>query len=456
MTWPPAALPPATRTDGTPSATNHADDHNKAATVLADIVDVLGTDPAGSYPDVSARLAAVGSDVPRFGDLYAPARSTKYPASKLTVNLTTGAPSGWDYVGSAYTAATLKSGDLVETNYDADDLIPYANYLGNSHFVDTSKRPAAAGVTFQSHDLEFILDGSYVTVWFHHYFTYESIRIWVNDEEIETWQSAGVDQAKSAIDLNASPFAGFLNMSFATTGTYRIRIAGMAALSIVALNAPGVLRRPRKRRRLYVQSDSWFSQVSPTTLTMAEHIRTLTGFTVVNAAIGGTGYLKTPNPFGNPDRLARLEAEDEANLVGVIINGSANDIGLTPSLVGAAATAYYDQVRDRVGDTPIVVGTMEDVYYFRALYTDPVVEAINQAVRTAALAHPSVVGIYDSRTEDWLTGTGDTAAPTGAGNQDRHILGTDHVHMTLGGIEYSARLIVERLASMPTKIGAAA
>lgn len=62
MAYPPQ-LPPATRTDSTLAASQHASDHNKTSLALAAIIAVLGADPAAGYSDVTARMAAILTDV---------------------------------------------------------------------------------------------------------------------------------------------------------------------------------------------------------------------------------------------------------------------------------------------------------------------------------------------------------------------------------------------------------
>lgn len=60
MAYPPD-LPPATRTDSTLSAVNHARDHNLAAAALRDLVDELGANPAGLYASVTERLLGISA-----------------------------------------------------------------------------------------------------------------------------------------------------------------------------------------------------------------------------------------------------------------------------------------------------------------------------------------------------------------------------------------------------------
>lgn len=61
MAYPPE-LPPATRTDSTISAGNHASDHNRIAAALRAFLEVLGADPAAGYVDLTSRLEALIPD----------------------------------------------------------------------------------------------------------------------------------------------------------------------------------------------------------------------------------------------------------------------------------------------------------------------------------------------------------------------------------------------------------
>lgn len=58
MVYPPT-LPPATRTDSTVSAVNHATDHNTLTAALTAILAELGAAPSGAYDDLTTRLADV-------------------------------------------------------------------------------------------------------------------------------------------------------------------------------------------------------------------------------------------------------------------------------------------------------------------------------------------------------------------------------------------------------------
>lgn len=58
MAYPPP-VPPTNRSDTTVAAANHASDHNAVAVALNAILAELGTDPSGTFTDVTARLAAL-------------------------------------------------------------------------------------------------------------------------------------------------------------------------------------------------------------------------------------------------------------------------------------------------------------------------------------------------------------------------------------------------------------
>jgi hypothetical protein len=92
-TYPPQ-IPPATRTDNTIAAGNHADDHNKASLALKAILDILGNAPAGNAISLTARLAAL---TPRPEDLV----------------VTLPPPSGGD--DSAMLATAFAAGGIITT-----------------------------------------------------------------------------------------------------------------------------------------------------------------------------------------------------------------------------------------------------------------------------------------------------------------------------------------------------
>jgi hypothetical protein len=59
MAYPPA-VPPNTRIDTTPDATNHPSDHNVISNALTDILNELGSGPKGGEATVTNRLAGSG------------------------------------------------------------------------------------------------------------------------------------------------------------------------------------------------------------------------------------------------------------------------------------------------------------------------------------------------------------------------------------------------------------
>lgn len=375
------------------------------------------------------------------------------PTSKATVNFTSGAADGWDYTGAVRTPVQLKTAGLCESNYDLEDLVSAAGALGTSYVVDTMLRPATATYGTVSHDVEFLVEGTYIGLIFHHYAP-ETLKIWIDDEEIGDWSSGSVAQGNVPIDISGGTAAIILNINFSARGVYRVRVAGISYLAQVIMNANGWLRKPQKRKRLYVVSDSFYMSVGGVTLDQAIYLRTLTGLTVINAMIGGTGYLNSI-AFNHPSRLLRMAAEDPDNIVAVIVNGSGNDVAYTSAALQAAQAAYYDDIRERLGEVPIVVIGIEDVAYFVGTYgSQAAVDAANASLKVAAEADPSVVGFISPIDEDWLSGTGHVGAVTGVGNQD-FAIGTDGVHLSKFGMQLHAQLTVARMRSMRAKGSAA-
>lgn len=67
MAYPPT-VPPATRTDTTPDATNHPTDHNLVSAALTDILNELGAGPKGAEATVTNRLAGSGWQTPVYSN----------------------------------------------------------------------------------------------------------------------------------------------------------------------------------------------------------------------------------------------------------------------------------------------------------------------------------------------------------------------------------------------------
>lgn len=108
MAYPPT-LPPGTRTDDTPSAVNHAADHDMIVAALESIIAVLGSDPSGPFGDLSTRLAE---------DLAAlenpdPNAAQTFGNVTVTGALTVG---GNTTLGDADTDLVLRRGLMVETD----------------------------------------------------------------------------------------------------------------------------------------------------------------------------------------------------------------------------------------------------------------------------------------------------------------------------------------------------
>jgi hypothetical protein len=153
---------------------------------------------------------------------------------------------------------------------------------------------------------------------------------------------------------------------------------------------------------------------------------------------GGTGYINNASgatgkaAYTDPVRLAALIAT-QADIV--IVEGSLNDSTFTPAQVTTAATAALTAIVNGMPNSKIyVVGV-------QAITGSPSTAnfANNAAVKAVALS----LGLLfiDPIDEEWITGTGNTGAPTGFGNADIFVY-SDAVHpANASATEYWARRI---------------
>lgn len=165
---------------------------------------------------------------------------------------------------------------------------------------------------------------------------------------------------------------------------------------------------------------------------------------------GGSGYVAgvpewNAKPYTDTTRLDRLVAYAPQL---VIIQGSQNDDSATPAAITAAATAVYAAIANRLPDAQVVV-----VGPPRLNATPSAARLANRdAVKTAALAAPNVLGFVDQLGANpdvtgWITGTGTSAAVAGNGNADV-VMGSDGAHMTAEGHAYFARRVFAAIVAL--------
>jgi lysophospholipase L1-like esterase len=161
-----------------------------------------------------------------------------------------------------------------------------------------------------------------------------------------------------------------------------------------------------------------------------------------NSGIGGTGF--TANGTTQTTYLQRISDIVAAAPDIIMCEGSRNDNTATSAQIIAAVTAYVAAVRQQVSPrVPIVI--------FGAIPGGGVTLISAQAVETAVASAVATIGdprvrfvpCANSPSGPYLTGTGNIGAPTGSGNCDVYISGSDHVHPIDAGHAYLARCLAD-------------
>lgn len=163
--------------------------------------------------------------------------------------------------------------------------------------------------------------------------------------------------------------------------------------------------------------------------------------------IGGSGYGVAGLGTSYQDRLAAMCARKPDVLW--IHGGGANDLnqGRTVGQVVGDAVALFTRARDLLPSMSKLVfmeGFAPPV--FTPATFNPNYAAVSAQLRTA-LAGVGVYYVDVATTAPWITGTGNQASPTGAGNSDVYI-GSDGVHPTVAGYRYLAHRIGERMRTI--------
>ena len=186
---------------------------------------------------------------------------------------------------------------------------------------------------------------------------------------------------------------------------------------------------------------------------LAGELAQITGWDVWTQANSGSGYLAqggpgdATGPYGSPARMAALATLPV--LDAVIVTSSVNDLGVSgyvESTVVSAATSMWTAVKMARPSTPLIVlglapGTSADATYLAKW------NSLNNALKTAAAANPSIDAFIDWRNPNVVYGTGNSSAPAGNGNADVFISG-DGSHPTHAGWRFLAQYLAQKLRGL--------
>lgn len=373
-----------------------------------------------------------------------PMSLTPYPASDLTVVVDTDAPSysGIQYLPWSTTARLSTPGGILTTAPDP------------SGFGANQINGATSGMSLTGFSVESIVKGTDATFHVHSYGAGD-YKLYVDDMPVTmSWQH-----------FPATATGYFIKLTFATSRVRKIRLhTGFTPFAQILIPGDGDAWAAPKRFSVAVISDSFFHGTGDTTEgaifagSLHGELAERTGWGIFNLAQGGTGYLNVgdgtttgtggfgPNgvsAFGSADRLAALAALPELDLI--VVSGGANDGSFPPANAAAAATALYGSLATTRPETPVVVVGIQSGIYPSI---DAALDALNGAVKGAALAAPNVRGYIDMRTpQQWVAGTGRVGNRVGDGNADI-FRSSDDVHPSHAGFAYIADLIVKQLATI--------
>lgn len=160
-----------------------------------------------------------------------------------------------------------------------------------------------------------------------------------------------------------------------------------------------------------------------------------------NNGVGGSGYTKSGGIGTFPTRVPTELIPWKPDIA--VFAGGINDADQTETAIYSAARATFQPVRDALPDCILIALGPWCPNEANTNYYAPTGNAIKQAIE-------SVDGIYiDTLTSSWITGSGDTGAPTGTGNADIYI-GPDNVHPTDAGSAYLGYRLAEAIfATLP-------
>lgn len=380
---------------------------------------------------------------------------TRVPATKAEVILGVGDNTYGDYDtlnGTAYSPPQMY--DKAVVNWSSDTLSAYG-----AAFINFQKAHAV-GTSFE---FTTILEGDHMLVAAYKLSGLPiDWRVWIDDEEVTQWKRGN----RTTNTSHTGPIMRYdgpnnvdstLSIYFEERGIHKIRVAGPGISGVYGLmftNPGGKLHRPGSQKVLGVISDSWYDSITyHTSLNAATELAARMGWNCWNMAVGGTGFVNpgaepsTPCHYGSNAVFEALEKAPDLDLL--LLNGSVNDIGYPQAEVLSAMEAFFTRWRQVRPQTPIVWQGLEPQSYFEGIFGEQTIVDREAAQRDVALADESVIGVIESAKEQWLTGTGNTGAPSGGGNQD-WVIGTDAVHLSPWGTYWNGALVHDRLAPMKT------
>lgn len=379
-----------------------------------------------------------------FQDLFNPPVFAKAPTDSVTAEITAGTAGGLNYGGGGAVLrdpAYCVANKMISFNGIPADVFAYAGGYILS--------PARVGGV-KPFDITTMVDDDFISFFYLHFQAGgpQTVRVWVDDQEVTQWKFAGQNYPLPASSSGADNYY-FMNLGFPDRRTRKVRITGITYFGGIVLNNDGAAYELNRDgdNRLGIVSDSWPEALGVHTDTWPLHLRTLTGYSIHNMAVGGTGYVN-PGSYAAPYTSAgRKAALAERRLDAILFNGSVNDMAYSEAQVMDAMGTCFNNVREVQGDIPIIVIGLEDSPYFRAQFPAINFETRDDNLMSFADRDPSVVGTVRPTQLNKITGTGFTGATNGSGNSDWKI-DIDGIHLAPLGHWDQAYEIMNKMRPM--------
>ena len=347
--------------------------------------------------------------------------------------------------------------------------VPYGTLLSAQAGQDYTNPSRAAeylggGPGFKNADVEFVITAKRFAI---PQLTYKGsdAMIWIDDHPV-------ADQPFRATGPTGTVVTSWLDVTFPTTRTVTVRFAGPAWFAGIEYpsNDAVIVSAPPRRFTVGILSDSHYDAAAIDQPGVygsgALELATQTGYRVWNLSQPGTGYINDGtgaqlsgdrgyaglrlSPFGSQARIAAVR---DAPIDALLINGSLNDEGWTPEEHRAVLRSTLNSLVEARPDLPIVVIGLE-AQSFGPYHPDGPGErdlAFTANFREVIQDFPNVVGFIDPNTENWLTGMGSVANPTGEGNQDQYV-GPDGIHLNPAGQTFFQAKVIEQLRNISLQV----
>lgn len=352
------------------------------------------------------------------------------PPTVTDLGNTTSTLTGSKFI-SAITATTPFRYEMADTGvFSSKYILGYGPTTASARVFDQSQ---ALTVAFDFDGQAFEIDTQYNAAG-------QTFRVWANEQVSPTHSTPTTGGEK------------YIKVDFGSRAQRRIVIdfdnapyfAGVFIAGPDSVTAPSA----KSTLKFAVVGDS-YSYGLGTTLYAASYCaplaRTLGLVNWRKYGVSGTGFVTTPGG-GAQNYVGRINDVLSFQPDLVFVQGSINDNNQSAGTVQTAATAYFAALKAGLPATTQIAtsGPLRS--------TVPIASDLTIGTAIAAAAATHGIPYIDVPNSGWITGSGNTAAPTGTGNADYYSSNSPVTHPSLAGHAYFGTQLGRELAAL-WKIG---